>query len=179
MADFLVPRLLNVDDIGYVKVPSPLGDIFVAVTKKGICRISFEKKEFLRFVREAQEELGMRVFPIPGLPKVVEHVLKNYFKGKVLPPGLPLDLRVGTKFMQQVWRALQTIPHGQTRSYGCVAQKIGRSKAFRTVGGTCGANPVPIVVPCHRVVCSNGDLGGFTGRLSIKRRLLRLEGAII
>lgn len=86
-----------------------------------------------------------------------------------------MDLSSGTSFQQKVWRALTKIPFGQTRSYAWVAQKIGKPKASRAVGAACGANPVPVVIPCHRVVASDGSLGGFGGGLPMKRRLLAVE----
>ena len=87
-----------------------------------------------------------------------------------------LDLSSGTLFQQKVWRALQTIPRGETRSYAWVAKKIGKPKAARAVGAACGANPVPIIVPCHRVIAGDGSLGGFGGGPALKKRLLALEG---
>ena len=88
----------------------------------------------------------------------------------------PLDLSAGTSFQQTVWRALQKIPGGQTRSYGEIASAIGKPKSVRAVGGACGANPIPVLVPCHRVLAANGKLGGFSGGLDWKRRLLAREG---
>ena len=88
---------------------------------------------------------------------------------------MPLDLSAGTQFQQQVWQALRTIPRGETRSYAWVARQIGRPKAARAVGAACGANPVLLLVPCHRVVASDGTLGGFSCGLPLKRRLLALE----
>lgn len=82
----------------------------------------------------------------------------------------------GTKFQRKVWRALQRIPYGETRSYAWVAAAIGHPKALRAVGRACGANPLPLIIPCHRVVAANGALGGFSGGLAWKRRLLALEG---
>ena len=88
----------------------------------------------------------------------------------------PLDLTQGTAFQQSVWRELQAIGAGQTRSYGEVAAALGRPKATRAVGGACGANPVPLLIPCHRVLAAGGGLGGFSGGLEWKRRLLQAEG---
>lgn len=85
------------------------------------------------------------------------------------------DFQIGTLFQKKVWRAIQQIPYGQTRSYKWIAQKIGSPKAFRAVGQACKANPFPIVVPCHRVIASSGKLGGFNGGLKLKRQLLKLE----
>jgi methylated-DNA-[protein]-cysteine S-methyltransferase len=102
--------------------------------------------------------------------------LQRYAAGKPVRWSVPLDLSAGTTFQQAVWRALKTIPRGETRSYGWVAQKIGKPKASRAVGAACGANPVPVIVPCHRVIASDGSIGGFGGGLSTKRRLLQIEG---
>ena len=88
----------------------------------------------------------------------------------------PLDLAAGTPFQQTVWRALEKIPFGQTLSYGEIASAIGKPKGARAVGGACGANPIPVLVPCHRVLAANGKLGGFSGGLDWKRRLLAREG---
>ena len=90
----------------------------------------------------------------------------------------PIDMTHGTSFQRQVWRAILRIPYGRVRSYRWVADRVGRPEYARAVGYALGANPVPIIVPCHRVVTSDGSLGGFTGGLSIKRRLLQLEGTL-
>lgn len=88
----------------------------------------------------------------------------------------PLDLTRGTAFQQRVWRELQTLPPGQTRSYGQIAAALGRPKACRAVGSACGANPLPLLIPCHRVLAAGGRLGGFSGGLEWKRLLLQAEG---
>ncbi|MFQ5445115.1 MAG: methylated-DNA--[protein]-cysteine S-methyltransferase, partial [Nitrospinales bacterium] len=98
-----------------------------------------------------------------------------YFQGRLKKFTCPLDLRRGTPFQRKVWRALLTIPHGKTRSYRWVAQSIRNPKAVRAVGNANGKNPVSIIVPCHRVVQTNGQLGGYTGGVQIKRKLLDLE----
>ena len=94
------------------------------------------------------------------------------------PPGKlpPLDLSAGTDFQKQVWNALRTIGRGRTRSYGDVARAIGKAGAVRAVGRACGANPIPVFVPCHRVLAANRQLGGFSGGLDWKRKLLAREG---
>ncbi len=96
------------------------------------------------------------------------------------PPGdlPPLDLSSGTRFQRSVWNALRTIPAGMTRSYAEVARAIGRPKAVRAVGQACGANPIPVLVPCHRVLAARGKLGGFSGGLEWKQELLAREGAL-
>lgn len=100
--------------------------------------------------------------------------LKAYLAGK--PVRFRIKLSTGTSFQRKVWRAMLSIPRGQTRSYAWLAKKIGQPKAVRAVANACGANPVPIIVPCHRVIASDGSLGGFGGGLPMKKRLLKLEG---
>lgn len=104
--------------------------------------------------------------------------LQRYAAGKSVSFRVRLDLSTGTPFQQKVWRALLKIPRGETRSYLWVARHIGKPRAVRAVGAACGANPVGIIVPCHRVVASDGSLGGYTGGLKWKKRLLKLEGAL-
>ena len=102
--------------------------------------------------------------------------VKNTLAGRAVRNLPPLDFSGGTEFQRAVWHALQKIPAGQTRSYGEIAQLIGRPKAVRAVGGACGANPIPLLIPCHRVLAANGKIGGFSGGLDWKRRLLQREG---
>jgi len=97
-------------------------------------------------------------------------------KPKKLPP---LDWAGGTEFQQAVWRAMLKIPVGKTKSYGEIAAAIGKPKAVRAVGGACGANPIPVLVPCHRVLAAHGKIGGFGGGLDWKRELLKREGTIL
>jgi len=103
-----------------------------------------------------------------------ERQLKEYFAGKRQDFSIPLDMR-GTPFQKSVWEALMAIPFGETRSYGQVAKQLGRPKAMRAVGAANGRNPIPIVVPCHRVIGSSGELTGFGGGLAAKARLLKIE----
>ena len=117
--------------------------------------------------------------PTPKLQRWVqltEHALRDVLTGKTPGEIPPLDLSVGTPFQQKVWAALQRIPSGQTRTYSRLAESIGRDKSARAVGSACGANPVPVLVPCHRVVAQGHRLGGFSAGLDWKRRLLAREG---
>ena len=104
--------------------------------------------------------------------------IRTYFAGKRQMLDIPLDLDGQPVFRRKVWGVLQTIPYGRVRSYGWVARKIGTPRAARAVGGACGDNPVPLIVPCHRVVGGDGSLGGFSSGLRVKKRLLRLEGVL-
>ena len=101
-----------------------------------------------------------------------------YLEGNARDFNLPLDLQGQPRFRLKVWEVLQRIPYGRVRSYGWVARKVGKPKAARAVGAACGANPVPLLVPCHRVIAGDGSLGGFSGGLGVKKRLLKLEGTI-
>ena len=102
--------------------------------------------------------------------------IKQTLAGREAKNPPPLDFSGGTEFQRAVWAAMREIPTGQTRSYGEVARLIGRPKAVRAVGGACGANPIPMLVPCHRVLAANKKIGGFSGGLDWKRRLLEREG---
>lgn len=104
--------------------------------------------------------------------------LENYFKGEIEHFSIPLELK-GTSFQKVVWRALQQIPYGKTTTYSHIAKQIGKEKAVRAVGTAIGANPIPIIIPCHRVIGKNGNLTGYRGGLEMKEFLLRLEkGAV-
>lgn len=107
---------------------------------------------------------------------MVGSALKRALAARVPRPLPPIDLRAGTVFQQSVWRALQRIPPKKTMSYSEVARVIGRPKATRAVGQACGANPIPVIIPCHRVLAAHGRLGGFSAGLDWKRKLLKREG---
>jgi methylated-DNA-[protein]-cysteine S-methyltransferase len=150
-------------------VPTKLGPFRIQCSSRGISRIVFPGFGGARFRATA------KCPPPPSFIRTCARQLRQYAAGKRVRWTVPLDLSAGTAFQQAVWRALKTIPRGQTRSYGWVARKIGRPGASRAVGAACGANPVPVVVPCHRVIAGDGSIGGFGGGLFMKRRLLALE----
>jgi AraC family transcriptional regulator of adaptative response/methylated-DNA-[protein]-cysteine methyltransferase len=162
-------------EISYTITDSPLNRVLIAATDKGICAVSAADSD-----RALERELKRR-FPEAtlkrddrGLGKSVAHVL-GLIRGRRSASTLPLDLQ-GTPFQKSVWAELLRIPAGATRSYGEIAKRIKRPSAFRAVAQACGANPVAIVVPCHRVVSSDGSLGGYSGGLDRKRLLLANEG---
>jgi len=157
---------------------SPFGPLMLVATPTGLCRVGLPGEG-----REALEEwLARWVGPEPteenpaALAAAVAQ-LREYFSRLRREFDLPLDLR-GTPFQQQVWRELRKVPYGQTVSYGELARRVGRPGAARAVGQAVGANPIPIIVPCHRVVGADGSLVGYGGGLEIKSALLRLEGAL-
>lgn len=162
-------------DVIIARVPTAAGEFGAVVTERGLARLTFPSEPFewcQDWVR--RWEPGARVLSEgPGLVPVARQ-LAAYFERSLREFDLPLDMR-GTEFQRQVWQALTGIPFGETRSYGQIAAQIGRPKAVRAVGAANGANPVPIVVPCHRVIGSNGKLTGYAGGLELKERLLALE----
>ena len=108
--------------------------------------------------------------------RLATRALKQALAGREPGEWPPLDILAGTDFQRRVWAALRQIPPGKTSSYGAIARQIGRPKAVRAVGGACGANPLPVLIPCHRVLAADGRMGGFSGGLDWKRRLLAAEG---
>lgn len=148
---------------------TPVGRLMLVATDRGLAAILWENDDPKR----------VRLSPLvednrhPVLLET-ERQLAGYFSGKLERFTVPFD-PVGTTFQREVWDALSTIPFGETRSYAQIAEQIGRPKAVRAVGAANGKNPLSIVVPCHRVIGSNGKLTGFAGGLEIKSRLLALE----
>jgi methylated-DNA-[protein]-cysteine S-methyltransferase len=153
----------------------------VAVSGKGLCAIVLPKKDKKAIERVvSSSESGVRCSErnSSGSAAVLGRAVKliqRYFSGERVLFDLPLDLRYHTAFQQAVWNATAEIPFGETRSYGWVAKKIKHPKAARAVGQALGANPIPIIIPCHRVIGATGRLGGFSTGLEMKKRLLALE----
>jgi methylated-DNA-[protein]-cysteine S-methyltransferase len=157
---------------------TPWGWMGVAATNYGVTAVVLPKPSR----RAAEAELGQPAGSANTMArrnlKIAKNALCRYLAGGSHALDLPIDLQGSSRFRRKVWTTLRSIPYGRVRSYGWVARKIGKRVAARAVGGACGANPVPLLIPCHRVVASNGSLGGFSGGLPVKRRLLRLEGII-
>ncbi|MDW8031569.1 MAG: methylated-DNA--[protein]-cysteine S-methyltransferase [Candidatus Bipolaricaulota bacterium] len=153
---------------------SPLGPLLVATTERGLCMVRFGDS-VLELTRAVRQDLPTAQRDETRLRPWIT-ALQEYFNGDKLILALPLDVP-GTAFQQRVWNELQKIPYGQTRSYSEIAKTIGHPKAARAVARACAANPVPIVIPCHRVIRADGSLGGYSGGLARKRALLSLEGA--
>lgn len=169
------------ETIHYQAFESPVGVILTGTTSRGVCLLHIGGSS----ARGCEEEYTVlrSYFPRHAIVSASGSELLNGVKDGVLRyledslplPPLPLDIGSGTAFQQTVWRALCDIPFGQTRTYSDVAGAIGRPKASRAVGGACGRNPIAIIIPCHRVVGSGGSLGGYSGGLQIKQRLLEIE----
>lgn len=160
-------------------VESPCGPLLCVVGEDGaVIRIEFENgRDAQKLTRKLAAE-GFRVVEDAGHTAEVRRQLEQYFAGERQTFDLFLTPK-GTPFEQTVWTELSRIPYGETRSYAEIARAIGRPGAARAVGRANGANPIPIVVPCHRVIGANGSLTGFGGGLDVKSRLLEIEGAIL
>jgi O-6-methylguanine DNA methyltransferase len=162
---------------------TPVGPLFLAASAKGLVALEFDarlpgQQSIRANPRNLREE--KRAFRFENDPRRLKFYadqLEEYFSGARREFTLPLDLR-GTDFQLACWRALLAIPCGETRTYADLARMIGRPKAFRAVGMANNRNPVAIVVPCHRVIASDGTLCGYGGGLDIKRKLLELEGVL-
>lgn len=169
----------------FVELPISTRDgKFVAhYSEKGLAEIDWPNgRAELPLGQAAQQRRPTKQNVVPAKIKswhrATEAALKNVLAGREPKTFPPLDL-AGTAFQKSVWNALRKIPSGKTKSYGEIAQAIGRPKAVRAVGGACGANPVPVLVPCHRVLAANKKLGGFSGGLDWKRSLLKREGIVL
>lgn len=166
--------------VEWTELDTALGRLFVACSRAGLCRLSFggRPEVDVRWLEShfVNEEIRQR--PRPGAPLLdqVEAELAEYLNGVRRAFTLPLDLR-GTSFQRAVWQALLAVPYGQTISYGVLAARTGYPRAARAVGGAMRANPVAVVVPCHRVLPADGSLGCYGGGRERKRFLLQLEGA--
>ncbi|HLA51290.1 MAG TPA: methylated-DNA--[protein]-cysteine S-methyltransferase [Thermodesulfobacteriota bacterium] len=165
-------------NIYYTSFSTSIGRTYLAATEKGICKVSLgykNEKEFVRELRSLDSEVRTIVKSDLHLTGIKNDILK-YLSGEAVSfrrHALAID---GTDFQKKVWAVLSHIPYGRVLTYKQVAEKIGAPNAFRAVGSACGANELPIIIPCHWVVASKGGLGGFSGGLKLKRFLLRLEG---
>jgi methylated-DNA-[protein]-cysteine S-methyltransferase len=163
-------------DVAYDLVDSPLGPLFVAASPRGLCKIAYDAEP----EREAERlaaSFGARVLQTPlDAPR---RELTEYFEGRRRDFDLAVDLRAVPDFHREVLKRLALVPYGEVTTYGALAARAGRPHAARAVGGAMNRNPVPIVLPCHRVVGADGRLVGYGGGLERKELLLRLEGALL
>ena len=163
-------------DVGYDLADSPVGRLLVAATDRGVCRIAFDP-EPERELEALARTFGLRVLRTPKPVDPLRRQLDQYFAGHRRGFDLAYDLRATPAFQQLVLRELARVPYGEVDTYGGLAAKIGKPRAARAVGGALNRNPIPIVLPCHRVVGASGSLVGYAGGLDRKRALLDLEGA--
>lgn len=164
-------------DVAFTTIESPIGRLLLAATPGGLVRVGFESEGHDRVLASLAEAVGPRILEAPARLANVAAQLREYFAGERRRFDVPLDFRLSAGFRQRVLKHLVDIGYGRTESYAEVAKAVGNPKAVRAAGSACGSNPLPIVVPCHRVLRSDGSLGGYAGGLDVKRMLLTLEAA--
>lgn len=164
-------------DVAYASVDSPLGELLVAVTPRGLVRLAYLQEATDTVLDELADRVSPRVLRAPERTDAVRRELEAYFAGERRSFDTPVDWSLVRGFAASVLRATARVPFGQLTTYRDVAGAAGSPRAARAAGNALGSNPIPIVVPCHRVVHADGGLGGYTGGLDRKRFLLALEGA--
>ncbi|MEU0556674.1 methylated-DNA--[protein]-cysteine S-methyltransferase [Dactylosporangium sp. NPDC006015] len=164
-------------DVAYTTVDSPVGKLLLAATAKGLIRVAYAREDHDRVLENLAEKVSLRILRAPKRLDDAARELDEYFDRRRKVFGLALDLSLSRGFRQLVQKHLPEIGYGQTRSYREVAELVGNPKAVRAVGTACATNPLPVVVPCHRVLRTDGTLGGYIGGLDAKTTLLELEAA--
>lgn len=162
----------------YARMDSPVGPVWVATTRTGVCTVGLgagQPDDFFAWLARHVSPEPPRQDPETLIPAIAQ--LREYFSGNRHEFDLPLDVH-GTAFQRAVWAEVACVPYGTTTTYGEIAQRIGRAGAARAVGAANGANPLPILIPCHRVIGAGGALTGYGGGLEVKAALLRLEGVL-
>lgn len=163
-------------DVAYDLTDSPVGELLVAATDRGLCRIAYRPDDALE---ELAGDFGVRVLRVPRRVDDIRRELDEYFEGRRREFDLEVDLSPVGSFHREALHELARVPYGQVTTYGALAAKVGHPKAARAIGGAMNRNPIPIVLPCHRVVGANGKLVGYAGGLERKELLLKLEGAML
>jgi methylated-DNA-[protein]-cysteine S-methyltransferase len=163
-------------DAAFDLADTPIGTLLVATTDRGLCQISFDPD---RGLDELSEAAGRRVLRVPRRIDAVRRELDEYFEGQRTEFDMPLDVSRVPEFQRVVLHELALVPYGEVTTYGALAARVGKPRAARAVGGAMNRNPIPIVLPCHRVIGASGSLTGYGGGLDRKRALLKLEGALL
>jgi methylated-DNA-[protein]-cysteine S-methyltransferase len=177
----LTERILadGLADIDYAPVESPFGTLHAASTRRGLVRLAFPEEPLDEFLERLARKLSPRILAAPAALDPVRRELDEYFRGRRHAFDLALDWALITPFARRVLRKTAAIPYGGYLSYAEVAAEAGSPRGARAAGNALGSNPIPIVIPCHRVLHSGGGIGGYGGGLDRKRFLLELEGARI
>ena len=166
-------------DVAYARVDSPLGPLLAAGTDRGLVRLSYlEFRDEAQTLQQLADDVSPRVLEAPARLDPVRRELHEYFEGRRHSFDVDIDWSPMGEFQRRILAATAAIPFGGHLSYGEVAERAGKPRAFRAAGTALGRNPIPIVIPCHRVWAAGGRLGGYTGGLERKRLLLELEGAL-
>lgn len=164
-------------DVAFAEVDSPFGSLLVAATRRGLVRLAYPDEDRDAALQQLASRVSPRLLEAPAQLDEVRRRLDAYFEQRIQDFDLPVDYALIRGFTRKVLRAAAKIPYGELSTYRLVAARAGNSRASRAAGNALGSNPIPIVVPCHRVIHSTGGLGGYTGGLDRKRFLLELEGA--
>ncbi len=164
-------------DVSYAIHSSPVGPLLLATTPVGLLRVAFEREDHDAVLIRIADQVSPRILQDPSRLAEAARQLDEYFAGRRREFTLSLDRSLSSGFRRQVQDHLPAIPYGQTETYAEVATLLGRPRASRAVGSGCATNPLPVVLPCHRVLRSDGTLGGYAGGLSVKAMLLGLEAA--
>ena len=162
-------------DVAVTTMDSPIGTLLIMGTPKGLVRIAFEDENRDDVLGEVAERLSPRILEAPRRLDPVRRELDRYFAGRLRDFDVPIDWSLTGQFARRVLRRTARIPYGSVASYGDVAVEVGTPRGARAVGNALGSNPIPVVVPCHRVVRTGGAIGGYGGGLPRKRWLLALE----
>ena len=164
-------------DVAYRTVDTPVGPLLLAATETGLVRVAYVRDNQDAVLEQLASTISPRVLLAPGRLDLAATEMEEYFAGRRRLFDLPLDFRLAHGFRRTVLAQLGQIGYGQTASYAAVAAAAGNPKAVRAVGTACATNPLPVVLPCHRVVRSDGAIGGYVGGPEAKRTLLRMEAA--
>jgi methylated-DNA-[protein]-cysteine S-methyltransferase len=163
-------------DVACATYDAPVGELLLAATPRGLVKVSFDVEDPDVTLQRLARDVSPRILARPARLDAARRQLDEYFAGERREFGLDLDWRLSSGFRRRVLRATARIPFGGTSTYSSIASAAGSPRAHRAAGTALGANPLPIVVPCHRVLRSGGALGGYGGGLDMKEQLLRLEG---
>ncbi|MBA3299926.1 MAG: methylated-DNA--[protein]-cysteine S-methyltransferase [Thermoleophilaceae bacterium] len=165
----------NLIDVAYAQVDSPLGPLTVAATRRGLVRIAYPDRALDQVLERLAEAVSPRILEAPARLDPIRRELEEYFEGRRKRFDTPIDWALSRGFFRRVLQTTARIEYGQVRTYREIAAGAGNVKAVRATGNGLGSNPMPVVVPCHRVVRTGGGLGGYTGGIERKEFLLALE----
>jgi methylated-DNA-[protein]-cysteine S-methyltransferase len=165
-------------DVAYTTTDSPFGTLLLAKTPRGLVRVGLPNQDSDELLEDLSQRVSPRVLEAPLQLDQTRRELDLYFEGRLDSFDLPLDWQLSQGFRRRVLHGIAAIPYGKTRTYTEIARTAGNERAVRAAGTACGSNPIPLVVPCHRVLRSSGALGGYGGGLPMKQGLLQLEGVL-
>ena len=165
-------------DIAYAEIDSPFGPLLLAATDRGLVRVAFDRESHDEVLGDLAGEISPRVLEQPARLDDARRQLDRYFEGELRKFSVALDWQLTHGFRRKVLRATAQVPYGATSTYAEMAAEAGSPRAFRAAGTALATNPIPIIVPCHRIVRTGGALGQYGGSPEMKEKLLRLEGAL-